>query len=318
MPSTSIDPVGPVVSGLSGLSDEHALVLSGYSNEGWGGLYVVHGDGRVVCVDERPSSGLYFDDRAGQLWRALRDPVDPDTAVELICHTGGGQHRLPLPGVKDPHDVNIDGDAVVVVSTVTNELVWVGRNGTLLRRWRASVDHADAWHLNGLVWHGRDLAVSCLCQRDGSVTWHDEPIRAEGSVFVVATGQPLVTGLDFPHSPRFAGGQWLVCNSLTGELLVFDGSEIPASDPVLRVVLDGYPRGMALHGPVLFVGESATRGGALAADSQVRRTGFAAVAQVSTVTWQVEARVELPVPELYDVVALPREFAQRLCRPGRF
>lgn len=308
----------PPTSGLPGLGGEHVLACSGYSNEGWGGLYICLADGRVVCIDERPSSGLYFDDRTEHLWRALRDPVDPNTPVDLICHTVGGEHRVPLPGVKDPHDVNIDGEAVVVVSTVTNELVWVGRDGTVLRRWRASVDHDDAWHLNGLVWHGRDLAVSCLCRRDSSTSWHEEAISGEGSVFVLATGQSLLTGLDFPHSPRFASGQWLVCNSLTGEVLVFDGAAIPSSDPASRVPLEGYTRGMALHDRVLFVGESVTRGGALAEDSQVRPTGRAAIAQVSTSTWQVEARTELPVPEVYDVVVLPLAFARRLYRPGSF
>jgi hypothetical protein len=119
-----------------------------------------------------------------------------------------------------------------------------------------------------------------------------------GLVFRWPDCEPLLDGLDAPHTPRFVDGSWLVCNSNRNELLRFDesGRNIEA-----RLELRSWPRGIAVRDGHLFVGESAECG--------PDNVGEATIAGVDLDEWKVVDRVEAPVREIYDLVFVPRSLA---------
>jgi hypothetical protein len=124
-------------------------------------------------------------------------------------------------------------------------------------------------------------------------------LRPTEFVCNLATGADVLTGLAQPHTPRFLDGGWLVCNSATSELLRYGAAGILER----RLPLRGFTRGIAATDDFLFVGESAPRrapeGEQLASFAVLRRD-----------TWEVLDRLELPVREVYDLVAVPSALAE--------
>jgi hypothetical protein len=123
--------------------------------------------------------------------------------------------------------------------------------------------------------------------------WAEVNSIGTGFVMNVATGRQVVNGLSSPHHPRLVDGEWIVCNSGTGELLrIGANGEIAA-----QVLLAGWARGLAVLDRALLVGESRGRDEPAGAE--------ATVATVDRASWEVVDRFTVPVREIYDVVLAP-------------
>src|SRR5262249_29639400 len=155
-------------------------------------------------------------------------------------------------------------------------------------RWRPRFDSAlaaeDRCHLNGLaVVDGRPRYVTAMAETDTRQGWR--PLKATaGCLIDVLTGETVARGFAMPPSPRVHQGRVLLLDSGRGRLVAAD----PADGRVETVCeLPGYTRGLALLGPLAFVGlskirETSTFGGVPIAERAGELTCGVAVVELAT------------------------------------
>src|SRR5207253_6227735 len=115
-----------------------------------------------------------------------------------------------------------------------------------------------------------------------------------GFVQDLHTGKRLIEGLSQPHSLIAFGDNLLLANSETRELHEYD-----ISGSLLRSkTLDGYTRGICIQGSTLYIGLSRSRN--IDSSAIVNANLVALDAQ----SWQETGRIELPVSEIYTVLAV--------------
>jgi hypothetical protein len=263
------------------------LLISGYDNEGSGGLFTFDGS-ELGQIDGLSSMGLAVgDERVGRL---LRAPVDVDSATELVVYdrTGVLEYRR-IDEIVDPHDVAQFDRSWIIVSSANNSVTTVAADGTLDVVWQPSTA-LDSWHPNCVAVVDGQIWVTAFGRFDASRGWVGDVSLGAGFLRNLTTGQEI-TGLSHPHSPRWAAGTWTLCNSLEGTVVTWDAA---ADRWRRRVQLEKYPRGLVVDDRMLYVGESANRG-----DPDER----AALAVVEDD--RVVDRLPLPAREIYDVVVAP-------------
>ncbi|AGL16373.1 DUF4915 domain-containing protein [Actinoplanes sp. N902-109] len=254
-----------------------------------GGLFALGAE--VEKVDDVSSTGMYVDD--GLLYRCLWS-ADGSPAELVVYDESGIQRYQRLDDVSTPHDILVADGEVFVVATTQNEVRSIAADGTVSRRWQAPGE-PDSWHLNSLARYG-DRMVVCgfgpFLRRRG---WDEAGRPATGQVADMATGEPILTGLQAPHHPHYESGTWLVCDSAARELVEFPDH---TRQPSRRLRMPGWPRGIAVTDDYLFVGISAHRHTADTEDT-------ASVAVVDRAQWRVVGVVDLPVREVYALALVP-------------
>jgi len=270
----------------------HQLLASCFDAEdtSGGGLFAY--DGRSVrVVDRLSTTGLDLAD--GRLLRCLWS--DLGSPAELLVYDEHGLLRYQrVDGVANPHDARWLGEDALVVATAQNRVVWLSPAGLVTRVWQPPGE-PDSWHLNSLVEHRGDLLVCAFGRFQRWRGWDDAGRPASGCLVDVASGEEVLGGLRAPHSPQFADGAWLLCDSDAGELVRVDGA---ARRVTRRVRLGGWPRGLALSDHALFVGVSPAR----------RRAPASATARVEVLdrsSWRRLGTVDLPGREVYDLLLVP-------------
>ncbi|MBP3955098.1 TIGR03032 family protein [Gemmata sp. G18] len=279
-------------------------------------------DGRPAVCERtfRNSMGLWADGQT--LWLATRyqiwrfaNALAPDQLHE-------GRDRLFVPrtahttGDLDVHDLAPeDSGRLVFVNTKFNCLATVDERASFRPLWKPPFISAlvpeDRCHLNGLALDaGRARYVTAVATSDVADGWRDR--RADGGVVVdVRSNEVVLSGLSMPHSPRVHNGALWLHNSGTGFL---GRADLAAGrfEPV--AFCPGYLRGLTFVGDFAVVGLSKPRrdnsfgglalDGALAARGAEPRCGLNVIDLRTGVTahW---VRLDGPVTELYDVVALP-------------
>ena len=261
------------------------------NGQGTGGLVCIH-DGEAMVVDRLDSTGLCWD--GGWILRFVR----AEGQVWGYAADGRVVFRLALPDVKNGHDVRLVDGQLVVMSTGENQVHWYDLAGRLVTFWQAPGE-GDAWHLNCLHKVGKALYASAFGMFQNHRDWHDRG-QMSGFVFNLATEDRVLGSLWHPHSPRKFDGRWMACESGTGSLVVKE----KVSRRVRRVALEGYPRGMDAHGDYLYVGESTHRG----------EDHGGSVAVLNRWSLEVVDRLAIPLPEVYEVLAVPDSFARALMK----
>ncbi|HSH39572.1 MAG TPA: DUF4915 domain-containing protein [Chthoniobacterales bacterium] len=282
-------------------SEQRVLVASGYGvRTTGGGLFAYNGE-KLEEVDRLTTSGLFATDT--QLVRLLYVPHNLDGCSELLVYDRVGvvcYYRLD--GVSGVHDVACEEERFVVVSTGTNEIIWLSRGGERARTWRAP-GADDSWHLNSLLLTGGRTLVSAFGRFERTREWN-VAARGAGLVFDIDAGVPVLEGLHCPHNPRVFEGGWLICNSKRGELLHLSSS---GTEVLRRLQLASWPRVLAVTENFIFVGESANR-------KAVGESGRAAIAVIDRVSWEVVDRIALPCEEVYDLVLVRPELVEGVRR----
>jgi uncharacterized protein (TIGR03032 family) len=126
-------------------------------------------------------------------------------------------------------------------------------------------------------------------------------------VIDVASGQTVVRGLCMPHSPRVLGDKLYLLDSGTGRLVRAD---VAAGRVETVATLQGFTRGLAIHGSLAFVGLSRIRSAShmtglpITAEPDRLQCGLAVVDLNSG---QTVAGLDFatPVNEIFDVQLLP-------------
>ena len=198
-----------------------------------------------------------------------------------------------------------------IVNTLFSCLCAVHASYSFAPRWRppfvSVLVPEDRCHLNGLaVQDGKPRYVTALAETDSAQGWRPRKVGG-GCVVDVTSNQTVIRGLTMPHSPRLADDRLLLLHSGLGQLVTAD----PVSGRLETIAeLSGYTRGLAIHGPLAFVGISKIRptssmdGVPIAAQPERLRCGFAVV---DLRTGQVIAHFDCvsSIDELFDIQILP-------------
>ena len=225
-------------------------------------------------------------------------------------------HLSHITGDLDIHDVVMPADGKpIFVNTLFSCIATVGEGASFKPLWRppfvSKLAPEDRCHLNGLACEdGRPRYVTLVANSDVADGWRDR--RASGGMVLdVATGEPVVTGLSMPHSPRLYDDRLWVLNSGAGE---FGYVDVEAKRFVPMAFCPGYARGLSFIGPYALIGLSLARENrtfqglpldeALAKHGADARCGLLVVdiRNGDTVGW---VRLEGVVRELFDVAVFP-------------
>lgn len=187
-------------------------------------------------------------------------------AYEYVEDEPGRYDALYLPRVRyltgdlHAHDVAYGRDGLWMVNTRFSCLARLSDEFSFEPVWRppfvTDLVPEDRCHLNGLALvDGVPKYVTALGTTDTPGGWRAN--KATGGVILdVDSGEPVVTGLCMPHSPRWHGGQLWALNSGTGELLLID---VKSGRRAVVCALPGYLRGLTFVGPYAVVGMSHVR-----------------------------------------------------------
>jgi uncharacterized protein (TIGR03032 family) len=206
------------------------------------------------------------------------------------------------------------------ISTTFACLCTLEGSASFAPRWRppfvTALEPTDRCHLNGLgMVDGRPRYVTALGETDEPAGWR--PNKARGGILMdVASGEVITRGLSMPHSPRWYGGRFWVCESGAGTFGYIDpstGKYVPIAE------VPGFTRGVdfaAGHPPdgrvVAFVGLSQVRESAVFSGIPItewlaedQRT--CGVCAIDLTTGQVVAllRFETAGQEVFAVTVLP-------------
>ena len=279
------------------IHEEPVLLISCLGDEDTGGGLFCYDGERVERIDRLSTTGISVAEN--HFVRALRNPDASSPGEILIYDFKGVQSYLRIDDLWEPHDILLKDNQLIAASPLQNSVFWISLSGAIVRRWRAG-GSGDAWHLNCFLVKDERLLMSAFGRFAGHREWIRDKHDPTGIVFDLETGEHVLEGLSHPHNPRFVDGAWVICNSLTSELLRIDQLNKTVTD---RVALRGYPRGIGVTNDFVFVGESANRTVAS------RPRGTAQVAIVCRRNWRLLDRLDLPCSEIYDVVVAPRSLA---------
>jgi len=272
--------------GWRALLGDARVLVSGFGKWG-GGLYDVTGPA-PEALDDLPTSGLCIG--GGRLWRVLRAPGEQTSTCELLSYDARGVRTYQrYDAIRDPHDVRWF-DGAPHVSSSWDDAVWRVDPGadepTLV--WQGSTI-TDGWHVNSLVVVDDALHVCAFGRFDRHKGWKADGRDGAGFVRDLAAGRDVLTGLSHPHTPRFRGGRWYVCESTRGSL-----TELGADGGVLRrAAVERFTRGLTFVGPFALVGGNAHR---------EHDDDRAEVAVVDLRSFTVVERIAMPCLEVYEIV----------------
>jgi uncharacterized protein (TIGR03032 family) len=209
------------------------------------------------------------------------------------------------------HEMAWSGDELWVVNTLFSCLCTLSAEHSFVPRWRppfiSGLAAEDRCHLNGLAMDaGRPRYVTAMAEVDTPAGWR--PTKAHsGCLIDVDSGAVVLRGLAMPHSPRLHGGRLWVLDSGHGRLSWVDPA-VGRAEPVAH--LDGYTRGLAMHGPYAFIGlskirETAVFGGIPIAERREKLQCGVEVLDVRTGRTVAGLRFHSGVDEIFDVTLLP-------------
>ena len=263
-----------------------------------GGLWAVE-RGEVRQVDAISTTGIASaGDRRVIRALQLTDVATFDGAI-LDYRIGSSVRLRRTTGYGDIHDVRFLSSGPTAVACYQNAVVPLELGN---RRPLRLPGEPDSWHLN------------CLEEDDGNVfatafrwggryrQWAEPGGEPEGLLARLDTRQVVIRGLNSPHNPKLIEEGWLVCNSGTNEVLLFERD--PPHRLLRRLGLRSWTRGLAVDNDLIYVGESTRR----------REEGGhnASVAIVSRSGWGVLDRVPIPTGEIYDLLLVPEVVVEDL------
>lgn len=168
--------------------------------------------------------------------------------------------EIDLDGVVDAHSLVLYDNFIYVVSTGTNEVYrvsWDGRTvGVVERYWQyPGVNYTqDEVHLNGLTHDSGRFIASCFGKKLSEGHW-----GANGRIFYLSQPERSIhDGLSQPHSPLVVEDRLIFAESKSGQVYAYHKYEDQWALQKL-IKLNGYVRGLACQGDILFAGISARR-----------------------------------------------------------
>jgi uncharacterized protein (TIGR03032 family) len=197
-----------------------------------------------------------------------------------------------------------------LVNTAFSCLCTLDDEHSFVPRWRppfiSALAAEDRCHLNGLaVVVGRARYVTAMSETDTPGGWRPTK-AASGCLIDVVTGATVARGFAMPHSPRVHQNRLYLLESGRGRLVTIDPRS-GRSETIME--LPGYTRGLALVGPVAFVGlsricETSTFGGLPIADRGDALKCGVAVMELASGRQVSLLEFHAGVEEIFDVQVL--------------
>jgi uncharacterized protein (TIGR03032 family) len=164
-------------------------------------------------------------------------------------------------GRLDVHELAYDARGLVFANTRYNCLARPSSRTRFRRSWSPwfmpETTPRDCCHLNGLGLRGGRVALAtAFCTGGEPGSWRGGDRFTSGVVLDVQGQRVAVAGLCMPHSPRWHGQRWWLCNSGEGTLCTFEPTT-GACSPV--IALPGFTRGLAFAAGYALVGLSRIR-----------------------------------------------------------
>jgi hypothetical protein len=268
------------------------LLVSG-PRSGAGGLFVIDGS-QVDMIDALACQGMTY--REGLLYRIVSCNKQAVPSSDLLVYDVDGliaTHRLD--GMGQVHDAVFRGDDLLIVDTSGNRVQSLSPSGEVATWWQGT-PRLDAWHINCLHAESSErVLATAFGVFYAPYGWTADLRATTGVVIELPSGNIIASGFSQPHNPRRFEDGLLVCNSLASEVLYL------GPDGRLRqsIPLEGFTRGAAMDGRYLYIGES-----------QPREQGFhlarSRVSVLDRETFEVVDRITIPVPEIYEILLVPR------------
>lgn len=266
---------------------EDSLLVSGPgADTQFGGLYYVKksgwmGGAEVWYVDRLSSRGI--DVTPEMVVRSIQ--VDGHMVVTIY----GESTAKVFVSEKGSniHDMRILNGTIYAVSTGTNEVLQLNKDGSIAKTWSFG-SGKDSWHINGVdLWDGK-LVASAFGKFDGEGAYEGKT-KGAGIVFEVEGQKEIWTGLSGPHTPRSdAKGNKYICDSGSNRLVIKQaGAEKEVQFP------GAFPRGLAFGKNSIYVGLNFVNG----------QSGNSRIAVLDNSTFEKTSEIQLDIPEIYDVVA---------------
>lgn len=192
--------------------------------------------------------------RTTQAWRRPIPSSRPPTTHSIL------PRAVHFVGALAVHDMLLTDGGLIGVNTLFSCLFRLDPAHSFRPIWKppfiSSLTPEERCHLNGsTAVDGIPRYATALGLTDDAGGWRQKRERG-GVVMDLSSGEPILTGLAMPHSPRVYDGKRYALLSATGELVAID-AERGAYDVVTNV--GGFARGMARRGDYLFVGSSKLR-----------------------------------------------------------
>jgi uncharacterized protein (TIGR03032 family) len=198
-----------------------------------------------------------------------------------------------------------------IVNTAFSCLCTLDGEHSFVPRWRppfvTTLAPEDRCHLNGIALvDGKPHYATALSETDTPQGWRPHKVTS-GCLINVPSGETVARGFAMPHSPRVDQGRVWMLHSGAGRLVVVD----PATSKVDTVTeLPGYTRGLALCGPLAFVGlskirETSTFGGMPIAARRGQLKCGVGVVELSSGRLVGHLEFLTGVEEIFDVQVLP-------------
>ncbi|MFK7757745.1 MAG: TIGR03032 family protein [Flavobacteriales bacterium] len=275
--------------------------------------------------------GIAEDEANDKLALACKDEIVVfKNSKELAIHHPKFPHRydaLYMPritfntGNVDIHDLNFgENGELYAVNTLFSCIVSIDAEYNFTPYWKPNFINKyvseDRCHLNGMAMkNGKPKYASAFNEGNTARSWK-ENITKTGVIFDVETGEVVCRNLGMPHSPRIFNGELYVLLSATGELVRVN-PKLGSYEAVVK--LDGFVRGMSLHGEYLFIGLSKLRKNSStfaklefaheANESGVEIIHLPTGAKTGKITYQTS------VDEIYDVHVLKGKTRPNILNP---
>ena len=264
------------------------LLISSPNN---GGLFVL-ASGKLARLSPLDGTGLVR--ASDKLLRALQD--DGANSISVFSEEGFTSIRLADDAL-DIHDLIYAEGKIYAACTELNGVIELDGQFQETNRW-VFPGEPDSIHLNCLCWYQGRLLASVF----GDFATHrgyKGNTSGRGEVRDVLSGETLISGLSQPHTLRMVGSDLALCNSESGEILIYRDY-----DCIRRIQVGGYVRGMAIGTDCFYVGVSLSRNIDLDTD---RDGGTAEVAVIETSSGMVKDRISVPCREIYDIRLLDED-----------
>jgi uncharacterized protein (TIGR03032 family) len=216
----------------------------------------------------------------------------PDAAQRIASSTPADAvfalRNTHITGGIDIHEMAVVDGQCYYINTAFSCICLLDSDYSFHPVWRphfvSGYSPEDRCHLNGLGLKDGQLAfLTALGTTDSPEGWRSNK-RSGGVLMDFPSGEVIAAGLSMPHSPRWHNGKLWVLESGKGSLGWVD----MATGKVETVVtLPGFTRGLAMAGPLAFVGMSQLREKGAFADipvteSQVERACGVSVIHLET------------------------------------
>ena len=238
---------------------------------------------------------------------AIAPRLDPPGTHDACFLTRAALYTGAING----HEAAWSDEELWVVNTLFSCLCTLDDQHSFVPRWRPGFISAyapeDRCHLNSVAMaDGRPRYVTAFGATDAPEGWRPGVVGG-GCLIDVPSGEIVARGLVMPHSPRIHGNAVWLLDSGRGRLVrvnLRDGSVDTVAE------LPGYARGLAMAGPLAFVGlsrarESATFLGVPIAARRDRLRCGVAIVELSSGRTIGLLEFHTGIEEIFDVRLVP-------------